>query len=105
MNIGVIATAKSKEEVSMPRMSLVLAGAALAAMTSCTTAPPAPAGAEAQARLQQLLAQRPDPKAIAREAQLFGQEDDISVVSMKWIGRAIDPSAEAIAATSGAIVH
>jgi hypothetical protein len=40
----------------MSRVSLVLAGAALAALTSCTTAPPEPSGARADARLQQLLA-------------------------------------------------
>ena len=53
-------------------------------------------------RLQQLLTGGPDPKAIAREAQLFGQEDDISVVSIQWMGTR---TSEAIAVPTSAVAH
>jgi len=56
-------------------------------------------------RLQQLLTGHPDPKAIAREAQMFGQEDDISVVSIKWMGMPVNAPVEAIAAPSSAVAH
>ena len=56
-------------------------------------------------RLQHLLTKHLDPKSIAHEAQLFGQEDDISVLSIKWIGTEAHPSAETIADPTGAVAH
>jgi serine phosphatase RsbU (regulator of sigma subunit) len=56
-------------------------------------------------RLQQLLTERPDPGTIAREAQLFGQEDDISVVTIQWMGTEIGVPAKIAPAESSAVAH
>lgn len=48
--------------------------------------------------LQHLLMTNPSPETIAQEAQRFGQEDDISVVSIRWVGTAVDLPAASMTA-------